>query len=238
MITNPYPYTGKFIVLGGYDGSGKDTQINRLDRVLRTHYPLIKIFRPFPKEPTKGPIGGRIYDILFDRDLEYTLKDGVEGKVKISDFELQRFFIEDRIQHYRDVIIPALASGVNIICNRGVESTIVYGGNTIEEFHQVIVRHEDMFAQAGVPFIWPDLIVIYDVAPETALRRMKESGKECDAFENELKARRVTSNYRALAALYPNCKLIDAEPEGENGQKEIFLNARRYIYPLLGITNF
>ena len=94
MIINPHP--GKFILLGGYDGSGKDTQANRLDMVLRARYPRIKVFRPFPKEPTRGLIGRRTYDILFDRDQEYTLKDGVEGKVKISEFELQRFFIEDR----------------------------------------------------------------------------------------------------------------------------------------------
>ena len=94
--------------------------------------------------------------------------------------------------------------------------------------------HEDLFAEAGVPLIWPDLIVIYDVTPETAMRRMEK--KEKDAFENELKARRVTSNYRALAALYPNCQLIDAEYDGEEGQKAIFADARQYIYPLLGLN--
>lgn len=236
MITNPHP--GKFMVLGGYDGSGKDTQAHRLEIVLRGQYSRVRFVKPFPKEPTKGPIGRRIYDILFDHDHEYTLKDGVIGKTKITDFEFQRFFIEDRVQHYREIIIPALALGTNVICNRGLESTIVYGGNTIGEFNRIVARHEEMFAQAGVPLIWPDLIVIYDITPETALRRMKESGKERDAFEGELKAQRVTSNYRALAALYPNCKLVDAEPEGEEGQKEIFRNARQYIYPLLGITDF
>ena len=69
------------------------------------------------------------------------------------------------------------------------------------------------------------------------MRRRKASGKECDAFEDELKTRRVTSNYRALAALYPNCHLIDAEPEGEDGQKAIFADARKYIYPILGIKD-
>jgi thymidylate kinase len=162
----------------------------------------------------------------------------VEGKIKITGFDLQKFFIEDRLQHYRDVIIPALTSGVNVICNRGVESTIVYGGNTIGGFNMVVRMHEHIFTLADVPFIWPDLIVIYDITPETAMKRMENSKPERDAFESELKARRVTSNYRALAALYPNCKLIDAEPEGEDGQKEIFLNVRQYIYPLLGITNF
>lgn len=236
MLTNPHP--GKFILLGGYDGSGKDTQAHRLEVILQGQYPRVRVVRPFPKEPTKGPIGRRIYDILFDRDPEYTLKDGIREKTKITDFELQKFFIEDRLQHYRDVIIPALASGTNVICNRGLESTIVYGGNTIGEFNRIVARHEEMFAQAGVPLIWPDLIVIYDIIPETALKRMKDSGKERDAFESELKARRVTSNYRALAALYPNCKIVDAEPEGEEGQKEIFRNARQYIYPVLGVTDF
>ena len=65
---------------------------------------------------------------------------------------------------------------------------------------------------------------------------MENSKREQDAFENELEARRVTSNYRALAALYPNCRLVDAEPEGDEGEKAIYADARKYIYPLLGIT--
>ena len=231
----PNSFSGKFALLAGVDSSGKGTQSKRLSTIFKAQYPNVKVLQPFPKEPTKGPIGRRIYDILFDRDPEYTLKDGVEGKTRISDFEMQRFYVEDRIQHYRDVIIPALASGVNVICDRGIDSAIVYGGNTIGEFAKVVAMHEDMFAEAGVPLIWPDLIVIYDVAPETAMRRMEKSKREKDAFENELKMRRVTSNYRALAALYPNCRLVDAEPDGEEGERAIFAEARKHIYPLLGI---
>lgn len=224
MISNPYP--GKIIVPTGVDGSGKDTQLRRLDKAL-TFFPKVNVLKPFTKEPTDGPIGRRIRDILGNRDSEFRLGHN------LTDSEFQRFFILDRIDHYKRVIIPALMAGVNVICGRGMESAIVYGGNTISEFQAIIAMHEEMFAEAGVPLIWPDLTVIYDVLPETAMRRMEK--KEKDAFENELKARRVTSNYRALAALYPNCKLVDAEPEGEEGEKTIFANARQYIYPVLGI---
>lgn len=224
MIPNPYP--GKFIVPAGVDGSGKDTQLGRLENAL-TFYPKVKVLRPFTKEPTDGPIGRRIRDILANRDVEFHLGQN------LTDTEFQKFFIRDSIYHYQNVIIPALESGTNVICGRGRESAIVYGGNTISEFKNIVDTHEKMFAEAGVPLIWPDLIVIYDVMPETAMRRMEK--KEKDAFENESKVRRVTSNYRALAALYPNCKLIDAEPEGEEGEKTIFIDARQYIYPVLGI---
>ena len=230
MITNPH--SGKFIILAGYDGSGKDTQAHRLDVVLQAKYSMVKIVRPFPKEPTSGPIGKRIYDILFKRDKEFRLGEN------LSDFEFQKFYIRDRIEHYRNVIIPALVASTNVICNRGIDSTIVYGANTIHGFGRIMDVHEQMFAEAGIPLIWPDLIVIYDVTPETAMGRMNRAGREKDAFENELKARRVTSNYRALAALYPNCKLVDAEPSGSEGEMSIFKYARRHIYPLLGITDF
>ena len=227
MVKNPYK--GKFVILAGYDGSGKDTQAHRLDLALQANHPKTNVLRPFPKEPTGGPIGKRIYDILFGRDPEFRLGEN------LSDFEFQKLFIQDRIEHYQKIVIPALESGTHIICNRGIDSTLVYGGNTLGEFKKIMAMHEDMFNQANVPLVWPDLIVIYDVSPETAMRRMNKSGKEKDAFENELKARRVTSNYRAIAALYPNCKLIDAEPEGEDGAKAIFADARQYIYPVLGI---
>lgn len=226
MKKNPHP--GKFILMAGVDGSGKDTQLRRLENAL-TFFPKIKVLRPFVKEPTNGPIGRRIRDILANRDKEFRLGQN------LTDAEFQKFFIRDSIDNYQNVIIPALESGTNVVCGRGRESAIVYGGNTISGFKSIVAIHEEMFAEAGVPLIWPDLIVIYDVMPETAMSRMDKSGKEKDAFENELKARRVISNYRALAALYPNCKLIDAEAEGEDGQKKIFAEARQYIYPLLGI---
>ena len=228
MIPNPHP--GKFILLAGVDGSGKDTQAHRLEVVLSTLHNSVKVLYPFPKEPTKGPIGKRIYDILFGRDSEFRLGEN------LSDFEFQKFFIRDRIEHYRDLIIPALESGAHVICNRGIDSTLAYGSNTIHGFDRIIKMHEEMFEEAGVPLIWPDLIVIYDLTPETAMSRMDNSKREKDAFENELKARRVTSNYRALAALYPNGRLIDAEHDGEEGQKLIFAEARKYIFPLLGIN--
>lgn len=226
MVTNPY--LGKFILLAGYDGSGKDTQARRLDNALR-FFSSTKVLRPFPKEPTKGPIGARIYDILFGRDEEFHLGEN------LTDLEFQKFFIRDRVDHYRNIIIPALQSGTNVICNRGIDSTLVYGGNTIGEFKQIMAVHEELFAEANLPLIWPDLIVIYDITPETVMKRMDSSKRNKDAFENELKARRVTSNYRAFAAVYPNCQLIDAEPEGEEGEKTIFADARQYIYPVLGI---
>ena len=224
---NPYP--GKFILLAGVDGSGKDTQGRRLELVLRTQFNSVRVLKPFPKEPTQGPIGARIYDILFGRDPEFKL--GPSGN--LSDFEFQKFYIRDRIDHFQHLIIPALKAGTNIICNRGIDSTIVYGANTIHGFKKIMEMHEEMFKEAGVSLIWPDLIVIYDVTPETALKRMEKKTK--DAFENELKVRRVTSNYRLLAALYPNCKIVDAEHEGEEGEKIIFAEARQHIYPVLGV---
>jgi dTMP kinase len=225
MILNPHP--GKFILLAGYDGCGKDTQAARLRNLLIAQ--KIKFLNPFPKEPTQGPIGRRIYDILFDRDPE--LKLGVN----LSDFEFQKLYIQDSIYNYKNVIIPALKSGINVISNRGRESALAYGANTINGFERIMAMHDEMFAAADVPFIWPDLTIIYDITPETALSRMNASGREKDAFENELKARRVTSNYRAIAALYPNCKLVDAEHDGEDGIKYIFAEARKHIFPILGI---
>jgi len=229
LIQNPYP--GKLILLAGVDGSGKDTQGRRLEVVLAAQYSGVKVLRPFPKEPTKGPIGKRIYDILFGRDLEFRL--GPDGN--LSDFEFQKFYIRDRVEHYRDLIIPTLQSGTHVVCNRGLDSTLAYGGNTVSDFKRIIAMHEEMFDEAGVPLIWPDLIMIYDITPETAMKRMET--KEKDAFENELKVRRVASNYRLLAALYPNCRIVDAEPSGKEGEEEIFKEARQHIYPLLGITN-
>src|SRR3989338_2362138 len=226
MVNNPY--AGKFIVFAGVDGSGKDTQLRRLENAL-TFFPKVKVLRPFIKEPTDGPIGRRIRDILANHDKEFYLGQN------LTDAEFQKFFIRDSIDHYQNVIITTLKSGINVICGRGRESAIVYGGNTISEFKNIVDVHEEMFAEANVPLIWPDLIVIYDVTSETAMRRMDASKKEKDAFENELKVRRVTSNYRALAALYPNCQLVDAEPENEESEKTIFTDAIQYIYPVLGI---
>src|SRR3989344_151462 len=137
MIQNPH--SGKFVILAGCDGSGKDTQARRLEKAL-TFFSKVKVLQPFPKEPTKGPIGTRIYEILFGRDPEFKLGEN------LSDMEFQKFFIRDRIEHYRGIIIPALNSGMNVICNRGIDSTLVYGGNTKTTVLKIIRCPEEKFA--------------------------------------------------------------------------------------------
>jgi len=227
VIPNPYP--GKFILLAGVDFSGKDTQASRIEKVLKVQYPNVDVLKPFPKEPTKTPSGQRIYDILFGCDLEFKLG------VNLTDFEFQKFYIRNRIEHFKDILIPTLQSGVNVICNRGIDSTLAYGARTLSDFKRIMDMHEEMFVEAGLPLIWPDLIVVYDITIETMVKRRAQSSRMPDAFEVDKKAIQVISNYRALAALYPNCVLIDAEPDGEEGQKAIFTEARKNIFPVLGI---
>ena len=100
---------GGFIVLEGIDGAGKTTQCASLAEwlggrgrdVVRT------------SEPTDGPWGRRY-------------RDWASGSFEASAEEVLGFFVEDRREHVRDVIRPALEAGSWVVCDRYVASTRAY----------------------------------------------------------------------------------------------------------------
>src|SRR3981081_3060550 len=104
---------GKFITFEGLDGSGKSTQIAKLARGLRARGGSVVITR----EPGGTTTGEKIRDVL--------LHSATSG---LSPFTEMALMFASRAQHIHEVILPALAEGRIVLCDRLPDSPEAYQG--------------------------------------------------------------------------------------------------------------
>jgi dTMP kinase len=102
---------GAFITFEGVDGCGKTTQAGLLAGKLReAGYSVVET-----REPGGTAVGQGLRDVV--------LKPA-HGEVTPA-CELL-LFLADRVQHLAEVIVPALARGDTVICDRYHDSTVAY----------------------------------------------------------------------------------------------------------------
>lgn len=218
MIKNPYP--GKFITFEGIDGSGKSEQFKMIHEELLNIAGLNVVFT---KEPPNNSIGLEIYDILRGYHPVIKAED-------LSDLDMQRKYFLARRMQYQDLNLPVLRAGVHVLSDRGIVS-LVYGLRDIKELAQFLDIQKAMFDYCHVPFIAPDLNLIYDVDVDTAIKRLEEKEKKRDVFEQRLVLERVRVNYLAIAERIPNCVVVD----GLAPVEEVFKSTRQHVFKLLGL---
>ena len=117
-----------------------------------------------------------------------------------------------RNEHVVHAIKPALAKGVHVICDRFLDSTLVYQGygnqlgpEIVEKLHKLIIGD-----------FYPDLTIILDIEAEQGLERAKERGNAVDRYEamglNFHKI--ICDNFRALVKNGQNrYAMIDANQD-------------------------
>jgi len=199
-IISDVPARGKFITFEGLDGSGKSTQVEKLARSLRAHGLSVTITR----EPGGTTAGERIREVL--------LHSATAGLSPLTEMALM---FASRAQHIHEVILPALAEGRIVLCDRFTDSTEAYqGGGRKLGSKPVLQMHEILCGN-----LQPDLTVLLDnevaFSVERARRRNRkhkgarsEKGSERDEnrFEQENRAffGRVRHAYLAIAAREPH----------------------------------
>lgn len=218
MIKNRYK--GKFVTFEGTDGSGKSTQLD----LLQTDLEKYKQDSVFTKEPTNGSLGWEIYDLLNNRHKTLKLSE-------MPALAFQKLYFQDRRNQYRNVILPCLRGGVNVISDRGLAS-VVYGARDIGEINHFLGLENAMFQAKDIPFIVPDLTLIYEVDPDVAMSRLKEKRRDLDSFETREKIVEVAARYRLVAQVIPNCVFINANPSAP----EVYAETRKHVFGLLGIS--
>jgi dTMP kinase len=144
---------GRFITFEGIDGSGKSTQINLLKKRLEALGRRVVTVR----EPGGTGISERVRELLLDhRNLE------------MDRHTETLLFSAARAQLVAEVILPALAEGTIVLCDRFAESTITYQGYGRQLPLQEIVTIQ-MFATQRLN---PHLKVLLDVPVEVAAARI------------------------------------------------------------------
>lgn len=185
--------TGLFITLEGPEGAGKSTNREYLAERLRAEGIEVLLTR----EPGGTPLAERIREVL--------LTPGDE--VMSADTELLLVFAA-RAQHLAEVIRPALAKGMVVLCDRFTDSTYAYqGGGRGLSLERIATL--ETFVQGDLR---PDLTLVFDLPVEVGLARASARGR-LDRFELEgrLFFDAVRSAYLKRAEADPKrYRLIDA----------------------------
>ncbi|MBI2063574.1 MAG: dTMP kinase [Candidatus Yanofskybacteria bacterium] len=208
MIPNPYP--GIFIVFEGIDGCGKTAQLNRVYGWTQTleiikHYDVLKM-----KEPGKERFfGKKIYANLSDKNPAALHKIDPRG--------FQTWYACDSKKNLRENIIPALKQGSIVLCDR-FRPSMVYGARTLGEIPDLMNMNRQII---GEDFIWPDLILIFDLPVNAAIKRLKQKNRDLDEHEKHGILKKVRICYQYFARIYPNCRMINAEESEEQVSEKV-----------------
>lgn len=208
---------GRFITFEGIEGSGKSTQVARLTAWLAGD----ACDRLVTREPGGTQLGLRLREVLLAGDADARAREPLTEAL---------LMVADRAEHVARVILPALDQGTVVLCDRHADSTIAYqGGGSGVALDTLIALNR--IATRGLV---PDLTLLYDLDPRTALERMRaRTGGAADRFEAEALAfhERVRAAYLALAGAEPlRFAVIDAARPAD----AVFADTRARVGALLG----
>lgn len=189
---------GRFVTFEGVDGAGKSTQLRLLAARLRDAGREVVETR----EPGGSPGAEAIRGLLVNGA---TARWSAETELLL--------FTAARRDHLERRLRPALDRGATVLCDRYVDSTRAYQSAGRGADRALI---DDLHARLiGLD---PDLTMILDLDPETALGRGLARGGAArfEGFGLDFQ-RALRAAFRAIAEAEPGrCLLIDAAGEAED----------------------
>lgn len=190
-----------FITFEGGEGTGKTTQINILKKYLEDQGLEVITTR----EPGGVISAENIRTVIFDNEID-----------PITETML---YAAARREHYIKKIKPALDAGKIVICDRFIDSSIVYQG-IVRGVGVDLVENINKYAINNVE---PDLTIFFDLDPETGLKRVSLRNEQMNRFDKEsldfhLKVRK---GYNLLSKARNRFILIDASKSIEDVTKQI-----------------
>lgn len=188
---------GRFITFEGGEGSGKSTQLARLKDTLEA--------RGVAAEATREPGGTPGAEAI-----RALLVAGETGRWDAGTETL--LHVAARRDHIVRRIAPALEAGRWVLCDRFIDSTMVYQGYAQGFDREAIARIHDLI----LPPLRPDLTLMLDLPVEAGLDRAGRRGTGEDRYERMTLDfhHRVRDGFRAIARDEPaRCRLIDASGE-------------------------
>lgn len=191
--------SGCFISFEGPEGAGKSTQISLLADRCRDMGKDVLLTR----EPGGTYIGEEIRRLVKD----------VKGEDAVCDESELLLFTASRAQLMRKVILPHLAKGGVVICDRFADSTTAYQGygrgwdlKLIDQMHDI-----------GVAGRWPDLTILLDIDFNSGVKRRLKREAANESVEDRLEAEpdqfhlHVREGFLKIAELNPErVKVVSA----------------------------
>ncbi len=203
---------GRFIAFEGLDGSGKSTQLSLLARRLVDRgVPVLQT-----KEPTTGPVGSLIHQIM-------------TGRIRSDQKTIAALFAADRLDHLLnpvDGLRERIEAGQTVLCDRYYFSSYAYHSAHVPM--DWVIKANALSAEIQRP----DLTVFVDVPPEVCLRRLSEGRWHLELYENLETMHRVRQQYlESFRLLHGDEKvvIVDGQPEAALVAESVWAFCREYF---------
>jgi dTMP kinase len=184
-----------FITFEGLDGSGKTTQVKLLaDRLSRQNQNVLVL-----REPGGTEVGEKIRAILLDRN--------IHGMTTVSEFFL---FSASRAQLVEEVIRPALAGGIVVLCDRFYDSSTAYQGWG----RKLPLDAIEVINRCATGGLTPDLTFFLDLPVADVEKRINRlRGKDRMESIGQDFYERVRQGYLEIARNEPRFRIVDGKQD-------------------------
>lgn len=156
----PQTTPGVFITFEGIDGAGKTTHMDTLEQLLKSQGREVVRTR----EPGGTPLAEKLRGLI--------LHDAMDPLTE------SLLVFAARRDHLVQVILPALARGAWVMCDRFTDATFAYQGGG-RGFDLQVLRTLEGWVQDQKQ---PDLTFLFDLPPEVAASRLA-AARQPDRFE-------------------------------------------------------
>ena len=213
---------GKFITLEGGEGAGKSTQARLLAEHLRSlgHECVVT------REPGGSPVAEALREVILS---------GAAAPLGPSAETV--LFAAARIDHVVQTILPALARGAFVVCDRFTDSTRVYQGALGKVDPGLIHTLEEI----AIAQCRPDLTLILDLPAQTGLARAaaRRAQQAADRYEAEGLAfhEGLRLAFLEIAKSEPErCKVVDAAQGPDEVAQAIWATVQALLEPAAAIA--
>ena len=205
---------GYFISVEGGDGSGKSTQIKKIETYLQEN----GLDYILTREPGGTPVAEKIRELILD-----PANKALTGRAEML------LYAASRAQHVEEKILPALAEGKVVLSDRFTDSSIAYQaygrglGDMVAEVNRIATGGKE-----------PDLTIFLNITPAAGMaRKNNQDGHVLDRLELEKAAFHETV-YEGYLALARESGRRIAEIDADRPADELFADIKKRLDQLFG----
>lgn len=204
-----------FVVFEGIDGAGKTTQARMLQQRLKQEGIPVELVA----DPGTTAIGTAIRQILLHND------------APISTMAQMLLFSAARAE-LATYINDRLAEGVTVICDRWLLSTLIYQGEINGVSQDLILS---IFR--GTSNVVPDLCVLLDLDPETAMTRIDKPRDRYErrSLEDRKRMREAYHHHATLPDVSKRLTKINAALSADDAHQEVYRFYRNLARPVAAV---
>ena len=198
---------GLFISFEGTEGSGKTSVIKSCEEFLKNKGFKVILTR----EPGGIKISEQIRNIILSND-----------NTEMDPMTEALLFAASRRQHLVEKIIPALNDGYIVLCDRYVDSSLVYQGISRGIGLEKVLE----INRYAIDDLFPDLTIFIDVRPEVGLKRVfNGEGREI----NRLDLEKLPFHQKIYDGYVSLCDMFSERIKRVNGEQDRELVSRDSI---------